>query len=67
MAARYAAGAGRDLSQLDWYIAFGYYKLAVISEGIHYRYLQGKTVGEGFAHMGDRVPQLLDAALGLLA
>ena len=67
MAARYADGAGRDLSQLDWYIAFGYYKLAVISEGIHYRYLQGKTVGEGFSQMGDRVPQLLDAALGLLA
>jgi aminoglycoside phosphotransferase (APT) family kinase protein len=67
MAARYAAGAGRDLSRLDWYIALGYYKLAVISEGIHYRYLQGKTVGEGFAQMGDRVPQLLDAALGLLA
>lgn len=67
MAARYAEGAGRDLSQLDWYIAFGYYKLAVISEGIHYRYLQGKTVGEGFSQMGERVPQLLDAALGLLA
>jgi len=67
MAARYADGAGRDLSQLDWYIAFGYYKLAVISEGIHYRYLQGKTVGEGFSQMGDRVPQLLDTALGLLA
>jgi aminoglycoside phosphotransferase (APT) family kinase protein len=67
MAARYAGRSGRDLSQLDWYIAFGYYKLAVISEGIHYRYLQGKTVGEGFSQMGDRVPQLLDAALGLLA
>ena len=67
MAARYAEGAGRDLSQLDWYIALGYYKLAVISEGIHYRYLQGKTVGEGFSQMGDRVPQLLDAALDLLA
>jgi aminoglycoside phosphotransferase (APT) family kinase protein len=67
MAARYADAAGRDLSQLDWYIAFGYYKLAVISEGIHYRYLQGKTVGEGFSQMGDRVPQLLDTALGLLA
>ena len=67
MAARYADRAGRDLSQLDWYIALGYYKLAVISEGIHYRYLQGKTVGEGFSQMGERVPQLLDAALGLLA
>jgi aminoglycoside phosphotransferase (APT) family kinase protein len=67
MAARYAAAAGRDLSRLNWYIAFGYYKLAVISEGIHYRYLQGKTVGEGFSHMGERVPELLDAALDLLS
>ena len=66
MAARYAEATGRDVSGLDWYIAFGYYKLAVISEGIHYRYLQGKTVGEGFSQMGDRVPQLLDAALELL-
>ena len=38
---------------LDWYIAFGYFKLAVIAEGIHHRYLQGKTVGEGFDHFGD--------------
>jgi aminoglycoside phosphotransferase (APT) family kinase protein len=66
MAVRYAAGSGRDVTELDWYIAFGYYKLAVISEGIHYRYLQGKTVGEGFSQMGDRVPQLLEAALDLL-
>ncbi len=27
------------------------YKLAVISEGIYARYLQGKTLGEGFAGM----------------
>jgi aminoglycoside phosphotransferase (APT) family kinase protein len=67
MAVRYAAGSGRDVSELDWYIALGYYKLAVISEGIHYRYLQGKTVGEGFSQMGERVPTLLNEALDLLA
>jgi aminoglycoside phosphotransferase (APT) family kinase protein len=55
------------VTELDWYIALGYYKLAVISEGIHYRYLQGKTVGEGFSQMGERVPQLLNEALDLLA
>ncbi len=32
--ARYGEISGRDLSTLPWYIAFGYFKLAVISEGI---------------------------------
>ena len=60
---RYGAASGRDLSRLAWYVAFGYFKLAVIAEGIHNRYLQGKTVGEGFAHFGPAVPQLLATAL----
>ena len=60
---RYGAASGRDLSQLAWYVAFGYFKLAVIAEGIHNRYLQGKTVGEGFAHFGPAVPRLLATAL----
>jgi aminoglycoside phosphotransferase (APT) family kinase protein len=67
MVAQYAANSDRDLSNLDWYVAFGYFKLAVISEGIHNRYLQGKTVGEGFSHFGDSVPRLLDTALLTLA
>ena len=46
---------------------FGYFKLAVVAEGIHNRYLKGKTVGEGFTHFGDAVPKLLDAALQALA
>ena len=32
-------------------------------EGIHYRYAQGQTVGEGFATIGDAVEPLV--ALGL--
>ncbi len=63
----YAAGSSRDLSRLSWYVAFGYFKLAVVSEGIHARYLAGKTVGEGFERFGERVPQLLQAALDELA
>ena len=43
MDARYGEISGRDLRALPWYIAFGYFKLAVISEGIAARYLQGKT------------------------
>jgi aminoglycoside phosphotransferase (APT) family kinase protein len=67
LVARYARTSDRDLSDLDWYVALGYFKLAVISEGIHNRYLQGKTVGEGFSHFGDSVPRLLDTALLTLA
>jgi aminoglycoside phosphotransferase (APT) family kinase protein len=67
MVARYRAGSERTLADLDWYVAMGYFKLAVISEGIHNRYLQGKTVGAGFDHYGGAVPELLDAALLCLA
>jgi len=67
MVARYAAGSSRDLSDLDWYVGFGYFKLAVVAEGIHHRFLQGKTVGDGFAHFGPAVPALLAAAVSALA
>jgi aminoglycoside phosphotransferase (APT) family kinase protein len=66
MVERYGTASGRDLSRLPWYVAFGYFKLAVIAEGIHNRYLQGKTVGEGFAHFGAAVPRLLATALRTL-
>jgi len=59
----YAQHSSRDLSDLDWYVAFGYFKLAVISEGIHHRYLAGKTVGDGFDRFGPQVPLLLQTAL----
>ena len=64
---RYAAGSDRDLAQLAWYVGFGYFKLAVIAEGIHHRFLQGKTVGEGFSQFGAAVPQLLSAAVSSVA
>ncbi|MDT4937924.1 MAG: hypothetical protein QOG80_1595 [Pseudonocardiales bacterium] len=67
LVARYAASTPRELSQLAWYVSFGYFKLAVVAEGIHARYLQGKTVGAGFDHFGAAVPGLLDAALAQLA
>ncbi|MET0136728.1 MAG: phosphotransferase family protein [Kibdelosporangium sp.] len=50
--ARYAERSGRDVSDLDWYIAFAFFKLAVITEGIYFRFSQGKTVGAGFEQVG---------------
>ena len=41
MADRYATVTGRDTSQLDFYVAFAYWKLACILEGVYSRYLGG--------------------------
>jgi aminoglycoside phosphotransferase (APT) family kinase protein len=58
MIERYAARSGRDVSDLSWYRAMAAFKLAVISEGIHYRFIQGLTVGDGFDRVGERVAPL---------
>ena len=59
LATRYAERSGRDVSDLHWYVAFAAFKLAVILEGVHYRYVQGKTVGEGFETIGGLVGPLV--------
>jgi aminoglycoside phosphotransferase (APT) family kinase protein len=38
---RYAQRTGRDLSGIDYYVAFSCWRLAVISEGVYARYLHG--------------------------
>jgi len=48
---RYAEVSGRDVSQLGFYVAFGYWKLACILEGVYARYLGGA--------LGDRDPREL--------
>jgi aminoglycoside phosphotransferase (APT) family kinase protein len=65
-AARYAELAGRDVSEIGYYIAFGYFKLAVVLEGIHARYLLHQTVGEGFEREGPAVPVLIARAHHML-
>ena len=60
---RYADGSGLDVSQLDFYEMLASYKLAIILEGIHARYRMGKTVGEGFSHVGTMVESIASAAL----
>jgi len=38
IAARYAASSGRDLASIGYYVAFAYWKLACILEGVFVRY-----------------------------
>ena len=41
LAERYGRASGRDISQLDFYVAFAFWKLACIIEGVYARYLGG--------------------------
>jgi aminoglycoside phosphotransferase (APT) family kinase protein len=65
-AARYAELTGREVSGVGYYIAFGYFKLAIVLEGIHARFLAHQTVGEGFEREGVAVPLLIERALETL-
>jgi aminoglycoside phosphotransferase (APT) family kinase protein len=66
LASRYAELTGRDLSDIGYYMAFGCFKLAVVLEGIHARFLQHQTVGEGFEREGPAVPLLIERAHQML-
>ncbi|MEU8775924.1 phosphotransferase family protein [Streptomyces sp. NPDC048606] len=63
---RYAARSGRDTGAIAWYTAFAWFKLAVILEGIHYRYTLGQTVGAGFDRIGELVPVFIEHGLTAL-
>ena len=60
---QYARRTGSDLEDFGFYIGLASYKLAGILEGIHYRYLQGQTVGSGFDTIGELVEPLLAAGM----
>ncbi|GCE38881.1 MAG TPA: phosphotransferase family protein [Mycobacterium sp.] len=64
---RYASRTGHDISQLDWYVAFAWFKFAVILEGIHYRSTLGATVGEGFDGVAELVQPSIDRGRAALA
>jgi aminoglycoside phosphotransferase (APT) family kinase protein len=56
---RYAEQSGRDLSDMNWYMVFGYFKLAAILQQIFARWKKGQTQDERFAGFGDRVRTLI--------
>ena len=69
---RYADASGRDLSQIDYYTAFGYWKLACIVEGVYARYVGGSmgsndpSAFEGFKIQVERCAASAATALGRL-
>jgi aminoglycoside phosphotransferase (APT) family kinase protein len=56
---RYAEKGGRDLSEMHWYMVFGYFKLAVILQQIYARWKKGQTTDERFANFDRRVRTLI--------
>jgi aminoglycoside phosphotransferase (APT) family kinase protein len=62
----YARFSGRDLPDLGFYIALASFKTAVVLEGIHYRYVHGQTVGEGFEAIGTLVEPLVASGLAAI-
>jgi aminoglycoside phosphotransferase (APT) family kinase protein len=63
---RYAAQTGFDVSDVDWYQAFAYFKLAIICQGIALRAAGGSMLGSGFDSAEAMVEPLARAGLHVL-
>lgn len=58
----YARLSGRDVSGIDYYVTFGFYKLAVILQQIHYRWKIGEMDDERFGELNVAVANLMEMA-----
>jgi len=68
MTERYCAATGRDgVPDLNWYFAFGLFRLASIVQGIKKRVLDGTASSAHAAEMATRVPRLAESAWGFAA
>jgi aminoglycoside phosphotransferase (APT) family kinase protein len=65
---RYATISGRDLSSLDFYTAFGFWKLACILQGVYHRYAGGAAAGDrsSVEAFGRQVVELAEFAMAVL-
>lgn len=61
--ASYGEKSGRDVSDMNFYLTFAYFKLAVIVQQIYYRYKKGQTQDPRFAHFDQYVASLMAHAL----
>jgi aminoglycoside phosphotransferase (APT) family kinase protein len=68
LAARYGATSGRDVSEIDFYIAFAYWKLASIMEGVYVRFASNAmgASGEDAAPLGQRAVDCARQAMAIL-
>ena len=62
LAELYARFSGRDLTGLDYYVAFAYFKVGVICQQIYVRWHNGQTKDERFAGHGATANNLIRQA-----
>jgi len=62
VAALYSERSGRDVSEIDYYVALALWKLAIILEGVFARYRAGQYGEAEDTREGDVVELLVDAA-----
>ncbi|MGH9001684.1 MAG: phosphotransferase, partial [Acidimicrobiia bacterium] len=64
VAARYADRSGRDLAEIDFYVALALWKAVVILEGVYTRYASGAygETDDTWRHFEVVIPQLAEAA-----
>lgn len=62
LAAHYGAATGRDLTDLDFYLAFEHWRAAIIKEGIFVRTRRGDHPEEDADDLGDTVGRHLEEA-----
>jgi aminoglycoside phosphotransferase (APT) family kinase protein len=60
---RYTLTTGRDVSSMQFYLAFARFKVAVIYQQIYYRYQQGLTQDPRFASLPEKVRALMRASI----
>jgi aminoglycoside phosphotransferase (APT) family kinase protein len=58
----YAKKSGRDVTNMNFYLTFAYFKLAVICQQIYYRYKKGQTNDLRFAYFNDKAKMLIEHA-----
>lgn len=63
---RYARMSGRDVSNVVFYYVFGLYKIAVISQQIYARYMQGLTRDERFGLLIHAIRAIGDTAVAAI-
>lgn len=59
---RYARMSGRNIDDIDWYLVFGAWKLAVILQQIYIRWLRGQTRDDRFATLDEGARHLFRLA-----
>ncbi|WP_066304205.1 phosphotransferase family protein [Bacillus sp. FJAT-29814] len=57
---RYALKSGRDIPALHFYLAFAYFKTAVVMQQIYYRWVKGSATDPRFSSLNQSIDSLME-------